>query len=289
MRKTLLLCDSACDLALEAEARLDIRIINCGVEIGGVPYEDRMEVSSQMIYDHVEKTSEVPHTSQVTVISFLEAYLKAAKDGYTDIICATMNAKGSGTNAAAQHAVTLFPEEYPSFAGKVNIYVVDSRTYSLPIVLPLLQAKERLAAGEAPADTAKWLEDYYDHEITVVGLYSLQYAKLSGRLNASAAFVGEVLGLKPIMTITGENKVIDKVRGDRNLIPRLVKLYTEMAADPKGDYIIAYGNNLDQAKELAAAIKKAGGKAPTLMGAIGPCVAINAGPKMLGLGFRMKE
>ena len=43
-----------------------------------------------------------------------------------------------------------------------------------------------------------------------------------------------------------------------------------------------------KAKELAAAIKKLGGKAPYLMGPIGPCVAINAGPKMLGLGFRKK-
>ena len=91
------------------------------------------------------------------------------------------------------------------------------------------------------------------------------------------------------MAVCGENKVLEKVRGDKNLAPRMAQLYAEKAADIKGDYIIAYGTNPDQAKDLAAELKKLGAKAPVYIGPIGTAVGINVGPKMLGLGFKGKE
>lgn len=93
----------------------------------------------------------------------------------------------------------------------------------------------------------------------------------------------------PVLSIAGANKTVAKVRGDRNLIPKMVQLYAEMARDVKGEYIIAYGNNPEQGKELAAAIRKLSGRAPVFMGPIGPCVAVNAGPRMLGIGFLRRE
>ncbi len=288
MGKTLILCDSVCDLTFEQEKKYGIRVVNCGVEMGGLPYIDRVEINPERIYAEVERTGELPHTSQVTVIQFLEEYLRAAKEGYTDIICATMNARGSGTHSAAMHAAELLPGEYPALEGKLRVHVVDSTTYSYVIALPALLAAERLKKGEAPADVAAWMQDWYTSSVTLVGLYNLQYAKKSGRLNACAALVGDALGIKPILSIAGANKTVGKVRGDRNLIPKLAQLYAEMARDVKGDYIVAYGNNPEQAKELVAAIKKLGGKAPVLLGPIGPCVAVNAGPRMLGIGFLRK-
>ncbi|MFV0497276.1 MAG: DegV family protein [Candidatus Fimivivens sp.] len=289
MRKTLMLCDSCCDLSLEQEIKYGIRIVNCSVEMNGMPYEDRVAINSATIYDEVEKTNILPHTSQVTVIQFMEAFLLATKENYTDIICVTMNAKGSGTYSAAKHAVALLPSEYPALEGKLHIRVIDSTTYSYVISMPILLGLERLERGDDPDDVADEMQDWYKNSITLVGLYNLQYAKRSGRLNACAAFVGDILGLKPIMSISGENKVLEKTRGDKTLIPKMAQLYENMAQDIDGDYIIAYGNNPEQAKELAAAIKKLGGKDPYLMGPIGTCVAINAGPKMLGLGFKTKQ
>lgn len=289
MYKTLILCDSVCDLSFDQERKYGIRVVNCGVEMGGLPYIDRVEIDSERIYAEVERTGELPHTSQVTVLQFLEEYLRAAKEGYTDVICVAMNARGSGTHSAALHAAKILPEEYPALEGKIKIHVVDSTTYSYVIALPAVMAVERLKRGESPADVAAWMQDWYSRSITLVGLYNLQYAKKSGRLNACAALVGDALGIKPVLSIAGANKTVAKVRGDRNLIPKMAQLYAEMALDIKGDYIIAYGSNPDQGKELAAAIKKLGGKAPVFIGPIGPCVAINAGPRMLGIGFLRKD
>lgn len=288
MRKTLMICDSACDLSLEQEKKYGIKIINCGVEINGMPYEDRVEITTPQIFAEVEKSGVLPHTSQVTMPQFLEEFVKAARDGYTDVICVTMNKKGSGTHASALQAKELLPEEYPMLKDKINIRVLDATSYSYVIALPVVRGLERLKKGDDPDVVADDMQDWYNNSITLLGLYNLQYAKKSGRLNSCAAFVGDMLGLKPILSIAGENKTIDKTRGDKNLIPKLAQLYAKMADDIKGDYIIAYGDDPSRGKELAAEIKKLGGKAPTLMGPAGPCVAINAGPKMIGIGFRRK-
>jgi len=290
MRKTLIICDSACDLSIEQEKKIqDFKILNCGIEMNGLPYEERVEVSADDVYAEVEKSGVLPKTSQVTVIQFVEAFAKAARDGYTDIICVTMNAKGSGTFNSAVNAKEMLTAEYPQLEGKLNIYVVDSCTYSYVIAMPLIKAREQLEKGESPERVAEDLQNHFKGCTTLIGVYNLQYAKKSGRLNACAAFVGDMLGLKPIMAVCGENKVLEKVRGDKNLAPRMAQLYAEKAADIKGDYIIAHGTNSDQAKDLVAELKKLGAKAPVYIGPIGTAVGINVGPKMLGLGFKVKE
>ena len=290
MRKTLIICDSACDITIEQEKKIEnLKILNCGVEIDGLPYEERAEITAKDIYAEVEKSGRVPKTSQVTMIQFLEAFVKAARDGYTDVICVTMNSQGSGTFSSANHAKEVLPSEYPQLEGKLNIRIVDSTTYCHVIAMPVLKALEQLKKGDDPDQIADELQDWYSNSITLVGLYNLQYAKKSGRLNACAAIVGDMLGLKPVLGIAGENKMIAKTRGDKNLIPKMAQLYADMAEDVKGDYIIAYGDNPEQGKELAAAIKKISGKAPYIIAPIGSVVAVNAGPKMLGVGFKRKK
>ncbi|MEG2174329.1 MAG: DegV family protein [Oscillospiraceae bacterium] len=286
MGKPLLLCDSTCDLSLEMEHKLGIRVINCPIELEGLPYRERTEVTSDRIYESVARTGVLPHHAQVTVIEFLEAYAKAARDGYTDIICVTMNAQGSGTHSAAMHAITLLPTEYPALEGKLNVRVIDSGTYALAMGGPIFHAAEKLAHGASAAEAGDFLQDYFDHQMTLLGLMSLQYAQKSGRLGACEAVVGSILGIKPILSIARDNKVIAKTRGDKSLITKMTDLYFEFAADPKGDYILTWGDNPEDAKELVSAIKKRGGGAPFLSGPIGPCVAVNAGPKMIGMGFR---
>lgn len=289
MGKLLILCDSTCDLSVEQEKKLDIRIINCTVELDGLPYKERIEVDSARLFEYVETTSNMPHHSQVTVIEFVEEYMRAARDGYTDVLCITMNANGSGTNSAANHAITMLESEYPALVGKLNIRVVDSKTYSAGIVNGILVALRMRDENKSLDEIYEAVQDFYDHHITLVGLYNLKYAKKSGRLNSAAAIVGDALGIKPVLGICGENRVIGKTRGDKNLIPLLVSLYTERAAAINGEYCVAYGDNPADAKELVAQLKKAGAKAPLMTLPIGPCVASNSGPKMLGLVFATKR
>lgn len=290
MAKIQLMTDSACDLDPKAAKKYGIRVLSCHVDTAEGSYDDGKDFTADDVYSFVERTGDLPTTSQVTMIEWMDAYREAAQAGADDIIVVTMNAQGSGTYAAACQAATMFPEEEPELAKSLTIRVLDSTGYSAPISMALQKAAALIENGASAREAAAFLEDWYAHQTTLLGLGSLQYAKRSGRLNTVAAFVGEVLGLKPIMSLHTTNQVIDKSRGMPAMIDKLAHLYMEKAADPEnGDYALVYGTNRDEAKQLVAAIRKLGGPAPAVIRPIGTCIAINTGPKMLGIGFYGKD
>ena len=289
-KDTVIICDSTCDISPEVEKKLGIRIVNCLVELDGLPYEERVDINTDDVYRFVEETGKMPHHSQITVIRFTEEFMKAARDGYKNILCVTMNKEGSGTYDAACHAIDMLGSEYPPLKDKVSIRVIDSGTYSLGIANGIFLGLQSLMNGEDFMTAGDIMEDYFRSQITLVGLYSLKYAKKSGRLNATAAIIGEALGIKPVLGIRGFNKVLSKARGDKNLIPKLTDMYFDMAEDPiEGNYVIAYGQDPELGKKLAASIKKRGGKAPLFSNQVGTCVGCNSGPNMVGMGFRTKK
>ena len=94
------------------------------------------------------------------------------------------------------------------------------------------------------------------------------------------------MGLKPIMTFQdGESKILSKVRGEKSVIPALIKLCREnRAAD--SPYLLIKGNNLPQAEKLGEACRQELGQDPALEFSIGGVIAINAGPNLVGLIYR---
>lgn len=292
MEKTLILCDSASDIPPELEAGLPLRIMNIGIEMYGRSYRDREDVTSADIYREVARHNGAdgfPHTAHSSPLEFYEEYQRLAEEGYQQVVSVWLNSKGSGTFETAQLAWKGFCEDHPQAASRMQMYFVDSGTYSLGIGWWVLKAAKMVEEGVPAQEIARLLEDQYAHQTTLLSMYSLDYARKSGRLGSVAAFVGELLGLKPQMTIAGENRVVDKVRGDRNVIPKLADIFFRDAEDPYGPYVVAYGDDRARGEELAAEIQSRGGRAPDLIAPVGPCVAINSGPKVVGMAYRSKN
>lgn len=292
MSKTLIIVDSASDITIERERELGVKVLNIPIAVDGKPYRDRIEIDGN---DFCEKLAgnafkELPTSSQITVFEYHEAYLEAARDGYDSIITVCINGKGSGCYSAAGHAVETLRAENPEAADKLKIHVVDGGSYTIAVSWPIERAVKMLEQGETAENTANWLRDLYDNQVTLIGLTQLKYPKLSGRLNSSAAIIGDALGIKPVLSIyEGENTVADKVRGEKNLIPKIVELYLKFAENPKGDYSIAYGSDKALGDELAQAMENVTGNPPVLSLRIGPVIALNSGPRMVGMVFRRKK
>ena len=115
----------------------------------------------------------------------------------------------------------------------------------------------------------------------------LRFAKKSGRVSAAAAFVGEALGLKPVMTFTdGESKVLAKVRGEKTVSAKLV----EMCKNERREgtpYLLIQGGNAEQSGKLLDLCRQELGEDPALSFHIGGVIAINAGPNLIGLIYRV--
>lgn len=289
MAKIKLVTDSASDISAEYEKKYDILILNFKVAMGDNSYTSRVDFDNKKFYKMLDEYDGVPTTSQITAIEFVQVYKDLYDQGYTDIICTLINSQGSSTYDNSVMAVGMFFEEFPQAKGKINIYNIDGVGYTGAYGYPVIQGAKKAKKGVAPKDIVAYMKDWIDNCIIFFAPYTLKYAKKSGRIPSAAAFVGEVMGLKPIMRIQ-DNKIVTetKVRGEKAVIPKILDLTLEHMI-PKTPYCIVYGNDEAVMDEMAQVMTKQVGYPPENYFQIGAAIAINAGPRVVGVIFKAQH
>jgi DegV family protein with EDD domain len=288
MRKIKFITDTACDIPDEQLLKYDIDMRYIPITIDGAGYHERKDFSVHQFYELLKDTKEIPKTSAIMAPEYLECYKKAREDGYSDVIVVTINAGGSAIFAQATLAKKMFFEECPQAVGKINIHIVDSGTYSMAYGLPVLEAARMASEGAPVEDILKYLTGWFSSVEIYLGVYSLEYAKKSGRIGAAAAFVGDVLGLRPVIAmIGGGTQTIDKVRGDKAIVPRLVQAYRDNCKAYDPEPMVVCGTEPEYAKELCEALEKEACK-PVKLYNVGAAITVNSGPRMVAVIARGK-
>lgn len=288
MPKIKLMTDSACDLSYEQEKEFDIQIMNFKVAVGDDSYTSRVDFDNEGFYKILEGYDGLPSTSQITSFEFEEAFEELYKQRYDGIVYMSINKKGSGTYDNAIMARDDFYAQNPDAKEKFSIKIVDSRNYTNAYGYPLTQAAGMIKRGATAEEVAAYLEDWAENVMIYFAPYSLKYAKKSGRIPSAAAFVGEMLGLRPIMKIfDGEITTYDKVRGDKAVIPRIIE-HSLSTMVPQTPYCVIYGSDKAIRDELIEECTKKFGYPPEFGTQIGAAIAINSGPVVAGIMFRKK-
>lgn len=289
MAKIKIMTDSASDITEKAEKELDILIVPFKVTLGDKGYTSRVDFDNEQFYKMMDEFDGMPTHSQITSFEFLEIFERLYKEGYTDVINVTINKEGSATNGNSLLATEQFFDENPEAKGKFNIYTIDGVSYTGGYGYAVTQAAIKAQRGESAKDIVDFVEDWVRSCTIFFAPYTLKYAKKSGRIPSAAAFAGELMGLRPIMRIQ-DNKIVtnSKVRGDKNIIPEILKL-TANEIIPQTPYSIVYGKDRSVAEEMAAVMTKKLGYPPVEFYQIGAAIAINAGPKVVGTIFKRKS
>lgn len=280
MQKLKLIVDSPSDIPDEDLQRYDIDMLSVPIVVNGREYLERQSFSLVGFYEKLVAAKELPTTSRIPQGEYVARYHKAWQEGYKHIISVTINAGGSGIYESSCMAVESFFHQYPEAKGQISIHVVDSRTYSLGYGYPVIQGAKMAEEGRPVEEILEYLEDYFDRLEIYLACYTLEYAKKSGRITAAAAVVGDVLGLRPIISmIDGQTRTVEKVRGDKQVAPRLVEHYLRQREDPQSPVVTIsaaveeYGQQLTQLLEEAT-----GGPVPHYKA--GASIVINAGPNI---------
>lgn len=282
------MADTASDIPDVDLKAYNIDMPSVPITVDGAEYLERRSFGIKEFYGVLQKSSEIPVTSRVPEDDFLQSYKNAYEEGYTDIICVTINAGGSGTNLSAFSARDALYREIPEAEGRIKIHIVDSRTYAMAYGLPVVRGAVMAREGKSVGEILDYLDDWFSRVEILLGCYSLEYAKKSGRIGAAAAFMGDVLGLRPIIAmIDGGTKTVGKVRGDKNLIPKISELcagtYNDLA---KGMIICAA--ELERGVEMQAQIKKDYGVMLPIYYA-GASIVINSGPRIVAVAYPGKK
>lgn len=289
MQKIKFVADTASDIPDQDLREFGIDMPSVPVAVDGREYWERRSFSILEFYDVLKNAGEIPSTSRVPVEDYLTCYRRAWEQGYTHIISVTINAGGSGTHTSAQMAKVQLFQDHPEAREQIEIHVVDSRTYSVAYGYFVVEAARMARRGKTAAEILDYLQDTFDHLEIYLACYSLEYARKSGRIGAAAAFVGDVLGLRPIILMAnGKTKTVEKVRGNKTLPAKLYEAYEHSCTDKDAPVVLVRGCLDEPVDELKRIFRQRTGKEPPDYYA-GASIVINSGPELLAIVCRGKK
>ena len=226
-------------------------------------------------------------TSAVNVEEFKSAFEQELKEG-KDLLYIGFSSGLSTTCNSASIAAEELREQYP----ERKLIVVDSLAASaghgLLVYLTVKQKKNGATIEEAAAfaEDMKWRLGIW---FTVDDLV---YLKRGGRISPTVAFVGGLLGIKPVLFMDNDGHLINrfKVRGRKAAIQALADKFAELAVDKENNTVfISHGDCAEDAKALAAIIEKQHGVKTEIITFVGPVIGSHSGPGTLAVFFIGEE
>lgn len=209
-----LLTDSSAGFRLNEAARRGVGVVPLRVQFGEEPYQEDQEDPAGF-YRKLAESKELPTTSQASPGDFLP-YFERAKEGDDDLVCLTMASSLSGTYQSAMIAKEQ--------CGYENIHLVDSTQTVLGLRLLVDLACLLRDQGMNASDIAAHLEQTKDRVRLLAVVDTLKYLHKGGRLSASVSIAGNLLKVKPILTLkNGELSMVGKGIGAKGSLTALVK------------------------------------------------------------------
>ena len=214
MKKVKIIADSTCDLPKELVKSLDIHMIPLQVTINNNTYLDGINIDIETFFEEMDKTDEMPKTSQIPPAKFESIYKEYIDQGY-EIISLHLSSKMSGTYQSALIAKDM--------VGSDNIHVVDSQNVTCGLGILVLKACKLRDEGKDAKEILSIINDTISRVKSTLNFQSLDNLVKGGRLSKTTAFVGGLLGIKLNLAVeNGEMVVRDKVRGSKKALKYLI-------------------------------------------------------------------
>ncbi len=226
-------------------------------------------------------------TSAVNVENFKRAFEPELEEG-RDVMYLAFSSGLSTTFNSARLAALELSDKYPDR----KIVVTDSLCASTGYGMLVYLTTKKLSEGASLEEAAEYAESMRPHMCHWFTVDDLNFLKRGGRVSAVAAFVGTAIGIKPVLYMNDEGKLISRfnVRGRKKAIKALADKMGELALDiTSGPVYICHGDCEDDANALAGHIKDMYGLDVEIITYTGPVIGCHSGPGTLALFFIGKE
>ena len=268
---TAIVLDSTADFPDAAQRFRNWRVVPLYVNFGTESYRDGVDLTAEEFYARLPGTAEMPTTSQPTPADFKAAYDELG--AYERILSLHIAAKLSGTLQSA------------SLAADDRVRTIDTETASAGITMLALAIQRRLDEGTTDEAVDALVEEYKRKHGLLFTVDTLEFLARGGRIGRAKAFAGELLHVKPILSIeNGEVEPIKRVRGNRKAFQEFVDaLETETRDVPTLHVGIAHAAAPERATELEKMVRDlrplAEIEVETMLGAV---IGAHAGPGCVG-------
>ncbi len=286
MSKFTLFTDSACDLSTSILEKWDVRYLALSFIFDNKDKSyGNYEMSTKKFYQKM-RDGHVAKTSALNADAFTCAFEPELKKG-NDVLYLSFSSGLSGTFNASRIAAEELREKYPDR----KVYTVDSLCASAGqgLLLRLLcDKRDAEVSVEDAADYVKSVRLHIAHWFTVDDLV---YLKRGGRISPTVALVGGILGIKPVLHMDNEGKLVSvsKARGRKAALKAMVEKFAESCMDMSGLVYISHADCEEDAKELAEMVKARCSAEVDIITDIGPVIGAHSGPGTLAIFFVAKE
>ncbi len=272
---TAIVVDSTADFPDAPERFSNWRVVPLYVRFGDDSFRDYVDLEPGAFYERLRTAAETPTTSQPTPGDFLGAYEDLA--AYERILSLHIAGTLSGTVETARAAARL--------AGDDRVRVIDSTSASAAIAMLGLAIQRRLEHGTSDEEVDVVVERFRHEAGLLFTVETFEYLARGGRIGRARAWAGELLHVKPILTIDeGEVLPVKRVRGNRKAFLEFASRFEEDTVDtPDLRVGIAHADAPERAEALAEMVRQRRPAAQLeLVTTLGPVLGTHAGPGTVG-------
>ena len=282
MSKYQIFTDSCSDLSKEIRTKAGIEYFRMGFNVGDKLYPADMDFelySPEQLYAWIGDLKNHCKTSMVNPLEFEEKMVPYLEKGI-DILYIACSSALTGT----QNVFNLVVEDLKTRYPERKMICVDSLIASYGLGWLTLDAKKEQDKGATIEEVVEWCNTHKFHYNQIVTVDTLTYLKAAGRVKGTAAFFGNIIGVKPwfISDRKGNNFVIKKVKGTKNALNEIFEITKEkIHLDKCKEVCIVQGMAMDNALKLKERFEKELGVTCHIEW-IGPIVGITCGPGVIG-------
>jgi len=272
---TAIVVDSTADFPEAQQRYPNWRIVPLYVRFGTESFRDYVELGPDDFYARLRGSPVMPTTSQPTPADFHAVYEELAE--YERVYSLHIAGTLSGTVESARAASREFGD---------RIRVVDTETASAAVAMLGLSIQRRLEQGTSDEEVEAVVERHRRYAQLIFTLDTLDYLARGGRIGRASAWAGQLLKVKPILTIRGGEVVpLKRVRGNRRALEEFIAVFEAGSSDgPKLRVAIAHAEAPDRADALRELVRRTRPQAQLeLVTSLGPVVGTHAGPGTVGL------
>ncbi len=270
---TAIVLDSTADFPEAPERFPNWRVVPLYVLFGDQSYRDYVDLTPEQFYARLRSADELPTTSQPTPGDFLTTYEELR--GYDRIYSLHLSSAVSGTFQSARTAAAEFGDK---------VRVVDSESASAAISMLGLAIQRRLDRGTTDDEIDDLIRRFKEDAGLIFTVDTLEFLRRGGRIGRASAWAGQLLHVKPILTVKREVIPLKRVRGNQKAMQEFVSAFTSATEDSATLKVgIAHADSPERAEQLKKMVHAERPHAEVeIVTTLGPVVGTHAGPGTVG-------
>ena len=284
-----IITDTGCDMPAALAEKLGVSAVPLKVIVGGKTITStlsKLDIGNDSFYDLLRNDVDIK-TASPSIDDF-ERYFKKELERGKDILYIGFSSGLSGSYNVGRSAAEELAEEYP----QRQILTVDSLCGSMGLSLLIYYCVQKQREGASLEETYKYAESIKLNVCTWIALDDLHHLKKGGRISPTAAVLGSVMNIKPVLKVNNQGKVevVYKARGKKFAIAKLVEQMSKHYTPDSNDIIfINHADCPEDADLLARSITKTFGITDFVISDIGPVLGTHSGPGAVVVYFMGDE